>query len=38
VDAASETGRAIASFAEDAEGELFIVDYDGTLHRLVVAE
>lgn len=32
------TGLAIASFAEDAEGELYIVDYGGTLHRVRAAD
>lgn len=35
--AGSPTGLSIASFAEDAEGELYIVDYGGTLHRVRAA-
>ncbi|MCB9520847.1 MAG: hypothetical protein H6699_08230, partial [Myxococcales bacterium] len=31
-----DTGRSIASFAEDADGELYVVDFvGGSLHRLV---
>jgi glucose/arabinose dehydrogenase len=37
VAAGTATGLAIASFAEDAEGELYIVDYGGTLQRVRVA-
>ena len=36
-DDGSATGLAIASFAEDATGELYIVDYGGTLHRVRAA-
>jgi glucose/arabinose dehydrogenase len=35
--AASETELAIASFAEDHEGELYVVDYGGTLHRVLLS-
>jgi glucose/arabinose dehydrogenase len=35
--AGTATGLAIASFAEDAAGELYIVDYGGTLHRVRAA-
>jgi hypothetical protein len=31
------TGHGIVSFAEDIDGELYLVDYAGTLHRVVVA-
>ena len=34
--AASETGRAIVSFAENAEGEVFLLDYSGTMYRVVI--
>ena len=37
-DDGSATGLAIASFAEDATGELYIVDYGGTLHRVRARE
>jgi glucose/arabinose dehydrogenase len=33
-----DSGLEIVSFAEDAEGELYIVDHGGTLHRLEEAE
>lgn len=33
-----DTGLAIASFAEDAAGELYVVDLGGTLHRIVRLE
>ena len=36
-DEGSASGLAIASFAEDTAGELYIVDYGGTLHRLRAA-
>ena len=29
-----DSGLQIASFAQDADGELYIVDHSGTLHRL----
>ena len=36
-DEGSATGLSIASFAEDTAGELYIVDYGGTLHRVRAA-
>lgn len=36
-DELASTGLSIVSFAEDRNGELYIVDYGGTLHRIVPA-
>ncbi|HEX6995511.1 MAG TPA: PQQ-dependent sugar dehydrogenase [Gammaproteobacteria bacterium] len=36
-DELASTGLRIASFAEDPDGELYIVDLEGTLHRIVPA-
>lgn len=36
-DDGSLTGLSIASFAEDTAGELYVVDYGGTLHRVRAA-
>jgi uncharacterized repeat protein (TIGR03806 family) len=35
---AARTGRSIASFGEDDEGELFVCSFDGGIHRVVPAE
>jgi hypothetical protein len=32
---AVESGLAISSFAEDNDGELYVVDIGGTLHRII---
>lgn len=33
-----ETGRSIASFAEGLDGELYVIDYGGSLHRIVAPD
>ena len=33
-----ETGSSISSFAEDAAGELYLVDYSGSIYRITAAE
>jgi glucose/arabinose dehydrogenase len=35
--AAGDTGLSISSFAQDASGELYLLDYGGTIYRLVAA-
>jgi glucose/arabinose dehydrogenase len=35
---AVETGLSLVSFAEDSSGELYALDYAGTLHRLIEAD